>query len=54
MIGDFCITWVQIHMNGRKKGVPVRLEVGPRDVESQSVVLVRRDTGEKEMFWSIT
>ncbi|HHY03767.1 MAG TPA: proline--tRNA ligase [Thermoanaerobacterales bacterium] len=29
------------------KGVPVRLEIGPRDVEKQQVILVRRDTGEK-------
>ncbi len=30
------------------KGVPVRLEVGPRDIEQQQVVLVRRDTNEKQ------
>jgi prolyl-tRNA synthetase len=29
------------------KGVPLRLEVGPRDVEKNNVVLARRDTGEK-------
>jgi len=29
------------------KGVPVRLEVGPRDLANQEVTLVRRDTGEK-------
>ena len=29
------------------KGVPLRLEVGPRDIESGQAVLVRRDTGEK-------
>jgi prolyl-tRNA synthetase len=29
-------------------GVPVRVEIGPRDMESGHVVLVRRDTGEKE------
>ncbi|MGE5572527.1 MAG: proline--tRNA ligase [Bacteroidota bacterium] len=29
------------------KGVPVRLEVGPRDIKAGHVVLVRRDTGEK-------
>lgn len=29
------------------KGVPIRLEVGPRDVDKKTVVLVRRDTGEK-------
>lgn len=29
------------------RGVPVRLELGPRDVDSNQCVLVRRDTGEK-------
>ncbi|RKL62062.1 proline--tRNA ligase [Thermoanaerobacteraceae bacterium SP2] len=29
------------------KGVPVRLEVGPKDIEKHQVILVRRDTGEK-------
>lgn len=29
------------------KGIPVRLEVGPKDIEKEQVVLVRRDTGEK-------
>ncbi len=29
------------------KGVPVRLEIGPRDIESGNCVLVRRDTNEK-------
>lgn len=29
------------------KGVPVRLEIGPRDIENGEVVLARRDTGEK-------
>ena len=29
------------------KGVPLRLEVGPRDVEGNQVMLVRRDTGDK-------
>jgi len=28
-------------------GVPVRIELGPKDVENESVVMVRRDTGEK-------
>ena len=30
------------------RGVPFRLEIGPRDVESQKAVLVNRLTGEKE------
>ena len=29
------------------RGVPIRLELGPRDIENDQVVLVRRDTGEK-------
>jgi len=29
------------------KGVPVRIEVGPKDVQKGQVVFVRRDTGEK-------
>jgi prolyl-tRNA synthetase len=31
-----------------KKGVPLRLEVGPRDVEAQSVMVSRRDKPHKE------
>lgn len=30
------------------KGVPVRIEVGPRDLAKDEVVLARRDTGEKK------
>ncbi len=29
------------------KGIPVRIEIGPRDVAANTVVAVRRDTGEK-------
>ncbi|XP_075352566.1 bifunctional glutamate/proline--tRNA ligase isoform X3 [Mycteria americana] len=32
------------------KGVPVRVEVGPRDMKSQQFVAVRRDTGQKLSF----
>ena len=31
------------------RGVPVRMEIGPRDVQNNSVVLVRRDTRAKEV-----
>ncbi|NDL66742.1 proline--tRNA ligase [Anaerotalea alkaliphila] len=31
------------------KGVPVRLEIGPKDIEANQAVLVRRDTGEKSI-----
>lgn len=37
----------QRYYDWERKGVPVRLEIGPRDVEAGQVVLVRRDTGEK-------
>lgn len=30
------------------KGIPVRIEMGPKDIENDQVVLVRRDTGGKE------
>ena len=29
------------------QGVPLRIEVGPRDLKSEQAVMVRRDTGEK-------
>ncbi|RLQ93357.1 proline--tRNA ligase [Falsibacillus albus] len=31
------------------KGIPVRLEIGPKDIEKGNAVLARRDTGEKEI-----
>jgi len=31
-----------------KKGIPVRIEIGVKDLAKQSVVMVRRDTGEKQ------
>jgi len=31
-----------------KKGVPIRIEVGPRDIESHSVMVARRDKGHKD------
>ncbi len=30
------------------KGIPVRIEFGPKDMEDDSVIAVRRDTGEKQ------
>jgi len=30
------------------KGIPIRIELGPKDLDKKHVVLVRRDTGEKE------
>jgi prolyl-tRNA synthetase len=31
------------------KGVPLRIEIGPKDIENNQVVLVRRDTREKQI-----
>ncbi|HVY44408.1 MAG TPA: proline--tRNA ligase [Minicystis sp.] len=39
--GDKTWEWI-------KKGVPVRLEIGPRDVEGDSVTMFRRDRGPKD------
>ena len=38
------------------RGIPLRLEIGPKDIEAGQVVLVRRDTREKivvclEILW---
>ncbi len=30
------------------KGIPIRIEIGPKDVEKKQITLVRRDTGEKK------
>ena len=30
------------------KGIPIRIEIGPKDIEKKQVVLVRRDNGKKE------
>ena len=38
--GDKFFTWIQ-------KGVPLRIEVGPKDVENQAGMIVRRDNREK-------
>ncbi|KAH9463940.1 hypothetical protein Pst134EA_016020 [Puccinia striiformis f. sp. tritici] len=32
------------------KGIPVRLELGPKDLASQTALIVRRDTGEKKSY----
>ncbi len=37
------------YFDWEKKGVPIRIEIGPKDIEKNSVVIVRRDTGEKEI-----
>ncbi|MDR2719613.1 MAG: proline--tRNA ligase [Nitrososphaerota archaeon] len=35
------------------KGVPIRIELGPRDLKNSQVVMVRRDTGQKMMIKEI-
>ena len=30
-----------------QKGVPIRVEIGPRDIQNKQIMVVRRDTGEK-------
>ncbi len=32
------------------KGIPLRLEIGPKDLEKESVVIARRDTSEKQII----
>jgi len=31
-----------------QRGVPIRIEIGPKDVEKEAMILVRRDTGAKQ------
>lgn len=38
------------HYKWEKKGVPLRIELGPKDLEAGNMVLVRRDTGTKEVI----
>lgn len=44
---DNCSTGFKFN-DWEMRGVPVRVEMGPRDIENGVAVLVRRDTGEKE------
>ena len=39
-------------MSCRPQGVPLRVELGPREVKLGQLVLVRRDTGEKSTVTS--
>ncbi len=32
------------------KGIPIRIELGPRDLDKKQITLVRRDTGKKEII----
>ncbi len=49
VIDDRDIRMGQKHYHWEKKGVPIRIEIGPRDLDNNSVVIVRRDTSEKEI-----
>ncbi|GGJ90645.1 proline--tRNA ligase 2 [Lentibacillus kapialis] len=52
------LVWIDIDGSDKKpgwkfneyemKGIPIRIELGPKDIENEQVVLVRRDTGNKE------
>src|SRR3989338_891170 len=55
------LKWLQVELDDRKgytpgwkynewemKGVPLRIEIGPKDIEKNCVVVIRRDTGEKQ------
>jgi prolyl-tRNA synthetase len=42
---DYTPGWKFNHWELR--GVPIRLEIGPRDIKKKQVVIVRRDTGDK-------
>jgi len=42
-LGEKCYEW-------ERKGVPLRIEIGPKDVAKGGAVLARRDTGEKEFY----
>ena len=61
MKDEFKIKNIRFHIDEREKispgfkfnewemkGVPVRVEVGPRDMENNQVFVARRDTGEKQ------
>ena len=45
---DNCSTGFKFN-DWEMRGVPVRIEIGPRDLENNQAVLVRRDTSEKEV-----
>ena len=40
-VGEKLYSW-------EKRGVPIRVEIGPRDLEASEVIVVLRDTGEKK------
>lgn len=61
LAGELRSAGIRIHLDDREgyspgwkfnewemKGVPLRLELGPRDLQSEQVIAVRRDSGSKE------
>ncbi len=32
------------------KGIPIRIEIGPKDIKNKQIIIVRRDTGKKEII----
>jgi len=47
-IDDRGITPGNKYYDWELKGVPLRIEIGPKDIEKKEIVLVRRDTNEKK------
>ncbi len=60
VVNELAVAGVRAHLDDRdlrpgrkfyyweRRGVPIRLEVGPEDIEKNQVTAVRRDTGEKQ------
>ncbi len=46
-IDDRDITPGNKYYNWELKGIPIRIEIGPRDIEKNEIVIVRRDIGNK-------
>ena len=44
---DYSVGWK--FNESELKGYPLRIEIGPKDIEKKQVVLVRRDTNKKEI-----
>jgi len=42
------VTFGEKHYEWEKKGVPIRIEIGPKELVASQAVLVRRDAGEKK------
>lgn len=53
VIDDRDIRPGQKHYQWEKRGTPIRIEIGPRDVANNTVVAVRRDTSEKSILSTV-